>query len=325
MQKGSRVAGAAIIGSSLLFLATPSAADTQLKTMVFQGVQNLPLFAAQAKGFFSKRGLTVEMKIAPNSVELRNGLAEGRYHIVHAAIDQAFAMVDLAKVDVAVVIGRDNSFNHLIVQPEITSVADLKGKTLLVDVPNTAYAFQAYEMLRQHGLGKGDYEIKIAGATYLRLDAMMKDKTATATMLYPPFSIRAQQAGFRDLGSAAQALGAYQGYSGFVLRSWASGNVDNLIAYLQAYIEGLRWSLDPANKNEAIGLLVERLNLSSDIAEQSYAVATNSNDGFDKDGRLNLEGVEAVLKLRAAFEGGMPAPPDRYIDLSYYRTALAGL
>ena len=51
--------------------------------MVFQGVQNLPLFAAQTKGFFAKRGLAVDMKFTPTSDELRNGLAEGRYQIVH--------------------------------------------------------------------------------------------------------------------------------------------------------------------------------------------------------------------------------------------------
>ena len=26
--------------------------------------------------------------------------------------------------------------------------------------------------------------------------------------------------------------------------------------YLQAYVEGVRWSLDPANKDQAVGLLM---------------------------------------------------------------------
>ncbi len=40
---------------------------TQLTIMVFQGVQNLPLFAAQTQGFFGKRNLEVDIKIAPTS------------------------------------------------------------------------------------------------------------------------------------------------------------------------------------------------------------------------------------------------------------------
>ncbi len=100
-------------------LLTPARAQTKLTIMVFQGVQNLPLFAAQTQGFFAKRGLEVDIKIAPTSDEMRNGLAEGRYQIVHGAIDNAVAMAEVAKADIAVVCGGDNSWIELIVQPEI--------------------------------------------------------------------------------------------------------------------------------------------------------------------------------------------------------------
>jgi len=60
--------------------------------MVFQGVQNLPLYAAQQKGFFAKHGLSVDQRIAPGSQELREGLAQGHYQIVHTAVDNAVAM-----------------------------------------------------------------------------------------------------------------------------------------------------------------------------------------------------------------------------------------
>ena len=145
--------------------------------------------------------------------------------------------------------GGDNSFNHLVVQPDIQSLADIKGKTVAVDAVNTAYAFQLYEMLRQKGLNKGDYEVKPIGGTGSRLEAMTKDKTMVAAMLNPPFSIRAEKAGLKDMGTAAAALGAYQGTSAFVLRSWGAANADTLVKYLEAYIEGLRWSLDPKNKD----------------------------------------------------------------------------
>ena len=49
-------------------------APIQLTVMVFPGTQTLPLYAAQARGFFSKRGLAVELKPAPNSEEQRAGL-----------------------------------------------------------------------------------------------------------------------------------------------------------------------------------------------------------------------------------------------------------
>src|SRR5262249_16764385 len=160
--------------------------SNKLTVIVFPGVQNLPMFAAQAKGFYAKRGLDVEIKFTPNSDELRNGLAEGRYQIAHSAIDNAFALKDKANVDIPVICGGDNKFNHLIVQPDIQSLADIKGKTLIVDAVNTAYAFQLYKMLRKKGLNKGDYEVKSVGGTSLRLDAMTRDKAMVAAMLNPP-------------------------------------------------------------------------------------------------------------------------------------------
>ena len=100
--------------------------------MVFQGVQNLPLYAAQQKGFFAKRGLVVDQRIAPGSQELRDGLAQGRYQIVHTSVDNAVAMAGHAGVDIVVVLGGDNGWNDLFVQPEIKSYADLRGKTVVL-------------------------------------------------------------------------------------------------------------------------------------------------------------------------------------------------
>jgi ABC-type nitrate/sulfonate/bicarbonate transport system substrate-binding protein len=70
---------------------TTRADNIKLALIVFPGIPNLPIFAAQAQGFFAKRGLDVDLKFTPNSEELRNGLAEGRYQIAHSAIDNAFA------------------------------------------------------------------------------------------------------------------------------------------------------------------------------------------------------------------------------------------
>ena len=95
---------------------------------------------------------------------LRNGLAKGDHQIAHAAVDNAVAMVELAKADVAIVTGGDNGFNHVFVQPEINAYADLRGKTVVVDAPNTAFALLLYKALKDAGLNNGDYTVKPVGA-----------------------------------------------------------------------------------------------------------------------------------------------------------------
>ena len=85
--------------------SSASHAQTSLKVMVFPSLSNLPTYVAQAKGLFAKRGLTVEVMHTPNSDVLRDGLAKGDHQIVHAAVDNAVAMADVAKADIAVIWG----------------------------------------------------------------------------------------------------------------------------------------------------------------------------------------------------------------------------
>ncbi|HMF21667.1 MAG TPA: ABC transporter substrate-binding protein [Pseudolabrys sp.] len=301
------------------------AGDTKLTIMVFVGIQNLPLFAAQSQGFFAKRGLDVDMKIAPGSDVLRQGLADGKWQIVHTAFDNAVAMADVAKVDVVGLIGGDNSFNHLIVQPEIGSIKDLHGKTVAVDALNTAYALQLYDILAKNGLNKGDYTAKSVGATFKRLAAMQEDKNVSAAIINAPFSILAVKSGLKDMGPVSTMIGSYQATAGFSLRSWAEANPDTVVKYLQAYIEGLRWGLDPRNKDAATALLAERLKLPPEIAAECYAQVTDPANGLAEDGKFDMEGFKNLLKLRAQFESSTPNPLEKYVDLSYYRKALAGL
>jgi ABC-type nitrate/sulfonate/bicarbonate transport system substrate-binding protein len=318
------------LACAAMFGPTSSApAQTHLKVMVFPGLSNFSIFAAQHKNLFAKHGLAVEVLNTPNSDVLRNGLAKGDHQIAHAAVDNAVAMVELAKADVAIVTGGDNGFNHIFVQPEINAYADLRGKTVVVDAPNTAYALLLYKALKDAGLNKGDYAIKPVGGTTARLEAMTKDKgNAAAAVLNPPFSFRAGEAGLKDMGTATKAIGAYQSDGAFIMRDWAKANSDALVRYISAYVEGRRWALDPANKAEAIALLSERLKLTPQVAALAYAAATDPAEGMAKDAKFDMAGFANVLKLRAEIEGqwgGNPPPPEKYLDLSYYDRALASI
>jgi ABC-type nitrate/sulfonate/bicarbonate transport system substrate-binding protein len=307
----------------------PSAqAQTPLRVMVFPGLTNFSIFAAQHQGLFAKHGLAVELLNTPSSEAMREGLAKGDVQIAHAGVDNAVAMAEFTKADVAIVTGGDNGFNRIIAQPDIKSYADLRGRTVVVDAPNTAFALLLYKVLKDNGLNKGDYNVKPVGGTPARLDAMLKDKSNAAAVLNPPFAFSAVQAGLRDMGAAAKAIGAYQSDGAFVMRAWANANSDTLIRYIQAFVEGRRWTLDPANKTPAIQLLVDRLKLSPEVAAQSYAVAADPVDGIAKDARFDMEGFKNVLKLRAEIEGqwgGVAPAPEKYVDLSFYDQALAGL
>src|SRR5437762_1014820 len=136
---------------ALLLFVSSAFAQTPLKVKMFPGAQSLPVLAAASQGLFAKHGLKVEVLFTANSDEQRNGLAAREFEIAQAAVDNAVAMVELAGKDVVIVTGGDSSMNELFVQPDIGAVKDLKGHTLLVDAPNTAYAVQLKKILLTHG------------------------------------------------------------------------------------------------------------------------------------------------------------------------------
>jgi ABC-type nitrate/sulfonate/bicarbonate transport system substrate-binding protein len=319
---------AAVVIALVLSVAAPGlghAQETKLTVMVFRGGQNLPLFAAQEKGFLATRGLSVNVLYAPSADELPRVLADGRVQVIHSTADNAVKILDVDKLNVALVIGGDNAHNHIIAQQDIARLEDLRGQTIVLDTATSGYAFVLYAILKRHGLDKGDYALKTVGATPRRLAALLDDKSNKAAVLNPPFSIQAVKAGLKDLGSTVSMMGPYQGPAGYTLRSWAAANDAVLVKYLQAYIAGVRWVLDPANKAAAIEMLARRLELSPDIAAAVYDVVTDKQEGFAKDGRFDREGFKNVLQLRAEYEGVAPAAPEKYLDLSYYERALKGL
>jgi ABC-type nitrate/sulfonate/bicarbonate transport system substrate-binding protein len=281
---------------------------------------------ADKQGLFTKYGLDVVNDNKKNSDELRSDLAAGKGDVAYLAVDNAVAMVELAHQDVAIVMGGEGSQNELIAQKDIKSITDLRGKTLIVDAPNTAYALQMKKILLLSGLAAGkDYEIKPFGATPQRLIAMREQKDFAGSMLGPPVSLVAKHEGFVSLGSVQQLIGPYQAAGFFTQRAWAKDHREPLVALLSACIEAQRWLMNPANKQQVIDLLATQYHLAPEIAAEDYEITMTHPGGFAKDAQFDLRGFENVLKLRAEVEGqwgGHPPSPDKYYDPSYYQAAL---
>jgi ABC-type nitrate/sulfonate/bicarbonate transport system substrate-binding protein len=296
---------------------------------MFPGAQSLPVLAAVSQGFFERQGLKVEVLFTVNSQEQRDGLASGDFQIAQAAVDNAVAMVEMAKQDVVIVTGGDSSMNEFIVQPEVKGYADLKGQVLLVDAPNTAYALQLKKIMLNNGLKEGtDYQIYPIGGTGLRLKGLRQNKAYKGGMLNPPFSIDAEAAGLKSMGRAVDLIGPYQASGTFVLRSWAQKNRDLLERYIAAFIQGTRWTLDPANREAAEKVLAERIKVTPQVARRTLDLMRDPKFGLAPDGRFDMQGFRSVLALRAEIEGswgGKPPPPERYVDLSYYNNAMKRL
>ncbi len=306
-----------------------AAEPVTVRVNAFPNAKALPLYAGLAEGIFLKHGIKMELQLTRGSKAQREGLAAGSFEVAHSALDNAIAMIEVAKKDVVIVSGGDSGMNEFYVQPDVKSFADLRGRTVVVDAPDTAYALQAKKILLKYGLKDGaDYTIKPVGAGTYRYKAMIEDKANAGGILNLPFTVQAEEKGLHSLGRTIDLLGPYQAVGAFVLRPWARDNGPALESYLAAYVESLRWVRDPAHKAQCVAILTERLKLSPHAAERTYEQLLDPQFGFTPDAKFNVEGFKNMLALRAEIEhksaADLPAP-ERYVDLAYYDRAVKRL
>jgi len=320
--------------AALLFgLVTMSAAAqglAKLEVIVFAGGFNWPIWVAQEKGFFRENGVEVTVTPTPGSVYQLVNLIDGKFDIAMTAIDNLIAYREgqgedpKAGPDLVAVMGADQGFLKLVAVPEITSIGELRGKTVSVDARTTGYAFVLFELLERGGLREPDYTVERAGGVLQRFQALMEKKQA-GTLLLSPFEVQAEARGFHTLASASQVLGPYQGLVAGVRQAWAASHREALVGYIRAYVKGVDWLYDPANKADAIALFRKNLPaMSAEGVEASYRLLLDPQTGFQRSGTINLEGVRQVLALRSKWsEQKMElGPPTKYYDSTYYDAAM---
>jgi len=305
---------------------------TTVRVVAFAGGWNLPLWAAQRQGFFEQQGIAVELSYTPSSGALVSGLMAGRYDLALAAIDNLVATQEgqgdgapLRDPDLVAVMGVDNGFLSVVAERSVATIADLRGKKVAVDSPNTGFAFVLRELLQTSGVGESEVTVVRGGATELRYAGLVAG-TFDATLLRTPFDILAAERGFRVV-ARADSLGPYLGTSGFVRRSWASGHEAALVGFLRAYRSAMRWLVDPARRDVAEALLVANLrDMTPELARRAAETLLAERGGLLRDLELDPAALAAVLKLRAKY--GRPertlGDASRYVDGSYRAKAIAG-
>ena len=314
--------GGFMVGTVLLFSLIAQSASGQQKEMrkirlsVFR--IDAAIVAARVNGYFADEGLEPEITETANSTNQMRGLSQGQFDVVSTAFDNVLAWSGKEGAEIiAVAQIRDKTELPVFVRPETKDWSDLKGKKLAADAVDTAFALVLRRILLAHGLdmAKGDYELVALGATGARLESMIKGETYAA-ILNPPFDAKAVAAGMRRIGDSIEVLPDYPNTIFAVNRDWAQKNRDTLVAYLRAWLKGMAWNNDPANREAAIKAVGAELKLNPKQAQESV-------EELSKTGNLNLHGLQVVLDLRNQF-GFKLTKGDKlpvYYDMQYFNAA----
>lgn len=320
-----------LLAFALAVAACGAHAARTLEVIVFPGGFNWPLWAGTDKGFFAAEGLELKITNTPGSVFQMQGISAGKFDIGMSTIDNVIAYDEgqgeaslPAPPEFFAFMGGQIGAVRLVAQPDITSIAQLKGKGLAVDAVTTGYAFVLRKLLQKGGLGPSDYHLDEVGATSMRAQALMQGKTA-ATILTSPLEILPESKGYKRLANATEAIGPYQAIVGVARRSWAHDNADALTGYIRAYVKSLDWLADPAHRSEAVAIYRKHIPAASEEgAGKAWDVMLASGEGFEKKAKIDRAGVQTVLSLRREFgrAGATLGDPGKYIDETYYDKAL---
>jgi ABC-type nitrate/sulfonate/bicarbonate transport system substrate-binding protein len=323
--------GAAL--AALAACATPRRPLAPVSVISFGGGFNLPLWAARDHGFFARHGLAVSLQVTPDSRTVFGGLMEGRHQMAVTAFDNIVAYQEGQgeirfdpPSDFFAFMGSDDGFLSLVAAPDVKTVAQLKGRTVSVDAMSNGFSFALREMLARNGVAESEVKWARAGGTDRRFAALM-ERQHDATMLRAPFDLQARNRGFNQLATAREVLGPYLGIVGAARRSWARDHPEEMVAFIRAYRDAVRWLGEPGNRAGAQALLQANVpGMTAQIAEQSCVLMLDQRTGFFRDVDLQPEAVNAVLALRSKL-GEPPRPltdPDKYLDRRYWRLAMAG-
>lgn len=305
---------------------------SEVTVNVFPGGFNWAIYVAQERGLFENNGVRVKVQATPGSVAQMTGLSEGKFDIAMTAVDNVVAYVEGQgeapigpQSDFFAFMGSDTGFLSLVTAPDVKAIADLKGRTLSVDALTTGYAFVLLDILLRNGLHDGDYSVAKVGGMVQRWTAL-RERKQDGTMLSTPYNILAKAEGFTQLAQATKVIGHYQGNVAAARRSWAAANKDKVIAFIRGYVAAIDWLYDRPNRDEAVRLLRKNLpQMSQDLAERSYDELLDPEDGFFRQGRMDMEGLKTVLDLRSRY--GKPAKllgdPMKYYDPTFHAAAIA--
>ncbi len=301
-----------------------------IELICFPGAPNLPIFAAQEQGFFAAEKIAVNMTTTPNSAFQAENLAAGKFYIAGTAFDNVVAYqegqgaVPLQGTDFFAFMGATQVELAFITQADITSYDTVKGKTLALDALSTGFAFVLYEMLARNGLSKEDYKMDTVGATPSRWEAV-KAGTHAGTLTIEPFTSIARNQGFNVLDTSTNLFPAYQGGSFAASRTWAAANADALKGFIRAYLKGLEWTLDAANREAGTQLLLKNMpEIRPQVAGAVMTSLLSPRSGLTPKAAMLMDGVDTVLDLRSRYGKGVKlTEAQKYIDLSYYNEAVA--
>lgn len=282
--------------------------------MVTHGFFDVPYWGAQERGWFAEEGLDVEFNVMGGIDAETEALLGGDIQIGIGSTEHVIQNVEQGG-PLRLLGGNINRLTHsLIVQPDITRLEDLRGRTIGVSAHSAGTSSVFFDILEKVGLVyPGDYAIVEAGAVPPR-HALLLDGTIDAAMQTDPHNYMAEDAGLGNLGPVTDWVPEFQFASVNCREDWAETHDEALQAFLRVAIRGSRWMY--ADQKGAVDVAERFMGIPTRYLERAWEDNLQLQ-AIPEDLRLLRAGIEVCIDLMTRDRTGQVsiadgATPERY-------------
>jgi NitT/TauT family transport system substrate-binding protein len=304
-----------------LFMILPSASVFAQDKKIIIGytardLNNFPLFAAHAKGFFTETGKSVELVQIRSNIGLA-GLLGGAFDY-YTAFSSAIQWAAQGSPVVGLMTMVDRPSMYLVSRPEIRTVADLKGKTIGLGAIAGINAVITQRILAQYGLGPGDYTMVVTGDLPLRM-AAVKSGAVQATTAAPPGPVQAKEMGLNVLAYAGDVVDFPLAGLSTATAKVKSSRAE-VVSVITAVLRGVLFVR--SQRAEAVAVMQKIFKMDRNLAEAAYDLQIKA---YSKDGSASNKSIESVIEVARQNGVTRPLAPADVVDFAPLREAQAAL
>jgi ABC-type nitrate/sulfonate/bicarbonate transport system substrate-binding protein len=284
------------LGLLALFVAMSAAAQGQTKItagMVAHGPPQWPQYIADELGWSKEAGIELDyITVGGGGVQQ---VAGGSLNIAHSGYPD-FARAALQGAGERIILNDIIASPYgIFAKPAIRQIADLKGKLISIGGPNDITLIYIKPFLASAGLKTTDVDFVYAKAAGDRFAALVAGGV-DATILNPPTYFKATSAGLSHLGDTATFAPNIPFTVWGANLAWAAKNRDALKAFARNYKRAVQWLYNPANKAQAVDILVRYAHQDPNDCSDAYDFYVTKLKLFGPDGDVSDAGYEKMAE-----------------------------
>lgn len=304
------------------FTSGVARAETSINVgVVSRTVFYLPIWMAEKRGFFKDEGIDVKIKVYDSSDPIFVDVRKGEQQVAFASIESVVAEAYKGG-KMRIVAGSAKRPPHFIIaQPEIKTLADLKGKLIGVVSMHEGTTFFISDIAKAGGFSVKDVKVEAVGGSPARQKLLLARKIDAGLQPYP-LSYEAEAAGLTNLGPIANLVPDYQFTSVMVDDDWAKANRKAMVGFLRALRRGTDYMF--ANPDETADVAVKELHTTKVNALRAIQ-DTQNMDIISRDLSVTPESIKRVfenMQQDAAIGRDLTLDVTRFVDDSYLKESL---